>query len=145
MSWGPDGILVADASDGISLVSPRGGPKARLIAHKDDGRSLRRSGSLAAILFAIATGQGLDRWDRAQIVVQAPGSSDRKLIINGGSDPRYLPTGHIVYSLGGSLMAIAFDVRGSRREGTRFPSSRASASTQAHRVRRTTPSPIRAL
>jgi len=121
MSWGPDGILVADA-DGISLVSPRGGPKARLIPVKDDETATSPQQLPGGqILFAIATGQGLDRWDRAQIVVQAPGSSDRRPIINGGSDPRYLPTGHIVYSLGGSLMAIAFDVRRLETRGNAIP------------------------
>src|SRR5262249_15806518 len=29
----------------------------------------------------------------------------------GGSDARYLPTGHLVYALGGTLLAVAVDVK----------------------------------
>ena len=122
MSWGPDGILVAEASDGISLVSPRGGPKARLIAVKD--------GETATVAAAApwradpvrdrhwsgprSLGQGADRRPGARIIRP-------QAVINGGSDPRYLPTGHIVYSLAGSLMAIAFDVRGLETRGNAVP------------------------
>jgi eukaryotic-like serine/threonine-protein kinase len=38
-------------------------------------------------------------------------SDDRKTLIDGGSDGRFLPTGHIVYALGGTLLAVPFDVR----------------------------------
>jgi hypothetical protein len=31
-------------------------------------------------------------------------------VIEGGSDGRYAPTGHIVYAVGGTLRAIPFDV-----------------------------------
>jgi serine/threonine-protein kinase len=36
-------------------------------------------------------------------------SGERKTLIEGGSDGRYLPTGHIVYALGGTLFAMRFD------------------------------------
>jgi Tol biopolymer transport system component len=38
-------------------------------------------------------------------------SGERKTLIEGGSDARYLPTGHIVYALGGTLFAVPFDLR----------------------------------
>ena len=41
------------------------------------------------LLFTVATGQGNDRWDRAQIVVQSVGSSERKVIFSGGSEGKY--------------------------------------------------------
>ena len=122
MSWGPDGILVAEGSDGISRVSPRGGVKQRIIAVKDNEiATAPQQLPGGQILFAIATGNSLDRWDKAQIVVQAPGSSDRKVVFSGGSDPRYVPTGHLVYSVGGSLMAIAFDVHRLETRGSAVP------------------------
>ena len=37
-------------------------------------------------------------------------SGERKVLIQGGSDARYVPTGHLVYAIGGSLFAVAFDV-----------------------------------
>jgi len=61
------------------------------------------------VLFTVAGTTGDDRWDRAQIVVQSLKTGERKTLINGGSDARYVPTGHIVYALGGNLFAVAFD------------------------------------
>lgn len=54
---------------------------------------------------------GPDRWDRAQVVVQTIGSkpNDRKVLLSGGSDARYLATGHIVYAFSGSMLAVPFD------------------------------------
>ena len=34
----------------------------------------------------------------------------RKTLIEGGSDARYVPTGHIVYASGGTLFAVPFDL-----------------------------------
>jgi serine/threonine-protein kinase len=62
-------------------------------------------------LFTLATGTGIDRWDKAKVVVQSSRSAERKTLIEGGSDGRYLPTGHIVYALGGTLFAVPFDLR----------------------------------
>ena len=47
-------------------------------------------------------------WDKAQVVVQSLKSRQRKILVEGGSDARYLPTGHLVYALGGSLFAVVF-------------------------------------
>ena len=63
------------------------------------------------MLFTLATGTDFDRWDKAQVVVQSLTSGERKTLIEGGSDARYVPTGHLVYALGGSVFAVAFDVR----------------------------------
>jgi hypothetical protein len=67
-----------------------------------DGRS---------ILFTLAKGTDPDRWDKAQIVVQAAGSAERKTIVAGVADGRYISTGHIVYALGSTLFAVNFDAR----------------------------------
>lgn len=59
------------------------------------------------VLFTLAT--GAVRWDQAQIVVQSLDTGERTTLINGGTDVRYLPTGHIVYALQGMLLAVPFD------------------------------------
>ena len=61
------------------------------------------------ILFTVAGATGDDRWDKAQIVVQSLKTGERKTLFTGGSDARYVSTGHIVYALGGNLFAYAFD------------------------------------
>jgi eukaryotic-like serine/threonine-protein kinase len=62
------------------------------------------------VLFTLATGAGSDRWDKAKIVVQILNSGERKTVIEGGSDARYIATGHLVYALSGSLLAVPFDL-----------------------------------
>jgi hypothetical protein len=44
-------------------------------------------------------------------VVQTLKSGVRKTLIPGGSDARYLPTGHLIYALNGVLFAVAFDLQ----------------------------------
>ena len=56
-----------------------------------------------------ALGDGL-RWDDAQIVVHSLETGERKVLIEGGRDARYVPTGHLVYVLEGTLLAVPFDV-----------------------------------
>jgi serine/threonine-protein kinase len=63
------------------------------------------------VLLTIAEGNTFEAWERAQIVVQSLKTSERKTLVAGGSDGRYLPTGYIVYALGGVLFAVPFDLR----------------------------------
>ena len=41
--------------------------------------------------------------------MQSLESDERRVLIEGGADARYVPTGHLVYALGNVLYAIAFD------------------------------------
>ncbi len=59
------------------------------------------------MLFTVGTGGS---WDDARIEVLQLGSGERKVLIEGGSDARYVPTGHLVYLRAGSLMAVPFDL-----------------------------------
>ncbi len=113
MSWGPDGIVFGQGSKGIMRVSPNGGAPDVVVRVEDDeeahGPQLLPGGQ--HLLFTLATGTAIDRWDRARVVVQSLTSGERKTLIEGGSDGRYVPTGHIVYALSGRVFAVAFDVR----------------------------------
>ena len=46
----------------------------------------------------------------AQIIISALDGSDRRVLIAGGSDARYVPTGHILYWREGSVWAVPFDL-----------------------------------
>ena len=113
ISWGTDAIVFAQGGKGIMRVSARGGKPEVLVSVKDNelaqGAQILPDGQ--SVLFTLATGDTADRWDRARIVVQSLKSGERKTLIEGGSDARYLPTGHIVYALGGTLFAVPFDLR----------------------------------
>jgi serine/threonine protein kinase len=124
-SWGPDDqIFIAHPTGDIQQVSAAGGePKSVITAKPGEllhGPQLLPGGD--ALLFTVAsTAARFDRWDRAQIVVQSLKSGERKVVIDGGSDARYLPTGHIVYALGSTLFAIRFDAKRLELVGNPIP------------------------
>ena len=47
--------------------------------------------------------------DEGIIVLQALDGKDRRTLVTGGSDPRVLPTGHLVYIHDGVLLGVPFD------------------------------------
>jgi serine/threonine-protein kinase len=113
MSWGTDGILLGVAGKGVVRVSPNGGAMETLVDLKPgefaQGPQMLPGGKV--VLFTLAKGTATDRWDKGQIVAQVLQSGERKVLIEGGTDARYLPTGHIVYALSGVVRAVPFDVQ----------------------------------
>ncbi len=115
MSWEGDEILFGQGSQGIMRVSANGGAPERIIAVKSGelahGPQMLPGGQ--AVLFTLATGvsAGSETWDKAQIVVQSLKSGERKTLVSGGADARYVSTGHLVYALGGVVFALRFDPR----------------------------------
>jgi len=112
ISWGPDGIVFGLGSQGIMRVAPELGSTPERIVSVAAGEVAHGPQMLpdgTHILFTLATGTARDRWDTAQIVVQSLKTAERKTLVKGGSDARYVSTGHIVYALAGTLYAVAFD------------------------------------
>ena len=98
---------------GIMRVSANGGTPEVLV-RVNDGETAQAPQMLPGgqhVLFTLAAGTAHDRSDRAHIVVQSLKSGERKTLIEGGSDARYVPTGHLVYALSGSLYAVPFDAQ----------------------------------
>ena len=60
-----------------------------------------------AVLFTILTGGAIET---AQIALLDLDSGEQRVLVSGGSAPRYSPTGHIVYGVSGTLRAVGFDV-----------------------------------
>ena len=72
-----------------------------------------------AVLFTVtALSGGLDA---AQIEVLDLVSGQRKILVRGGSDGRYVPSGHIVFAAGATLRAVAFDEDTLETRGTPVP------------------------
>ena len=113
MSWGTDGIVFGQANKGIMRVSANGGTPEVLVGVKDGeqayGPQILPGGE--TVLFTLATGTAAERWDKAQIVTHSLRSGERKTLVDGGSDGRYVPTGHLVYALGGIVFAVPMDLR----------------------------------
>lgn len=110
-TWGRDGNILWATQDGILRVSANGGAPQTVIkaagGERMHGPSLLPDGK--TILYAVTRAIGATRWDVAEVVAQQPGG-ERKILIRGGSDAVYVPTGHLVYAVGNVLYAIAFDV-----------------------------------
>ena len=109
-SWTEENTIVyGEGSDGIWQVSANGGEPELLVEVEESelahGPQLLPGGK--AILFTLA---GSSNWDDARIVAHSLDTGERRVLIEGGSDARYLPTGHIVYALGATLFAVPFDV-----------------------------------
>ena len=116
LSWAHDGSIFfgqEQGAKGILRVSANGGTPEVVIAVKgrEDAHGPQLLPDGEHVLFTLATGTGGTRWDTAQIVVQSLKTGERKTLVNGGADGRYLATGHIVYGLGGVLYAVPFDAR----------------------------------
>jgi Tol biopolymer transport system component/predicted Ser/Thr protein kinase len=111
--WGSQG-LIAFAATGVSALflqgSDAGGtpqPLTRLGKGENGHRWPEFLPGGKAVLFAFSTNS--TNWTNAQVAVQSIGTGERRNLIPGGTQPRYAPSGDLVYAQGGSLMAVAFD------------------------------------
>src|SRR5262249_54570380 len=96
---------------GVLRISPSGSEE--LLLPIDDDESIFAPQVLPdghTVLYAVGSGTDGDRWDKARIVAQRAISGERRVLVEGGSYARYLPSGHIVYIRGDVLFAVPFDL-----------------------------------
>ena len=95
VSWETDNTILFGQQKGIMRVLAAGGTPASVIPAKDGelfyGPQLLPDGD--SVLFSVTTLSGSSRWDRAQIAVQSLHSSKRTVLLEGGSDAHFVPTG----------------------------------------------------
>jgi Tol biopolymer transport system component len=125
-SWGTDGnIVFASRFDSeLSLVSAAGGGAVQSITNVDRSKgegSHRWPHHLpgtSALLFTVGTGGS---WDDARIEIFNPKAGERRVLIEGGSDARYVLTRHLVFVRAGTLMAVPFDLQRLEVRGSPAP------------------------
>ena len=88
---GPGSIMrvAASGAQPERIIQLERGEQAARPQVLDDGR----------VLFAVGPSRGtapID-WSAGRIVVQRPGEKTRTTIVEGGTDPRYLSSGHLIY------------------------------------------------
>ena len=112
LSWGAAGqVLVGAGTKGVLRVSANGGA-VDTIVKMSTGEAARAPQMLPggdAVLFTLAEGTPAN-WNQPRIVVQSIRTGQRTTV-TAGRDARYLPSGHLVYVAGATLMATAFDPR----------------------------------
>ncbi len=113
MTWGEDGNLVF-GSFGLFTVPITGGtPKTLLKVDVAKGERFYRLPQYLpgarGILFTIGMAD-TETFDDGRIAVLDLKTGQKKILIEGGSCPRYSPSGHLLYARAGKLLAVPFDV-----------------------------------
>ena len=114
VAWGKDDTIIfgTNANSGLWQVPVGGGaPEPLTTLDEAQGETNHRWPELLpsgeAVLFTILY-SALDI-DTAQIAVRDLVTGEQRVLVSGGSYPRYAPTGHIVYGFQGTLRAVPFD------------------------------------
>jgi serine/threonine-protein kinase len=121
LDWQAGGILFGQGRKGIMRVSPDGSTPETLVrvGETEEAHGPHLLPDRQHVLFTLATGIDFDRWETARVVVQSLVSGERRTLIKGGTDARYVDTGHLLYALGPTVFAVPFDA--SRLEVTGGP------------------------
>jgi eukaryotic-like serine/threonine-protein kinase len=118
-SWGPDDTIVFSDSEGDKLVQmPANGGQARAV--RVSGNETLSLGSrelrfyspdiLPGGKWVLVSVPVSANWDFARIAAISLETGELQYLIDGGTNPRYIPTGHLVFTRGKTLMAAPFDL-----------------------------------
>jgi len=113
-SWSSQGLITFAPSkvSGLQQVSDSGGT-TQLITRLENTQVSHRWPEILlgnkALLFA--SGMARLYFTNPQVAVQLIGTGERRTLIQAGTNPRYAPSGHLIYGQGGTLMAVPFDPR----------------------------------
>ena len=112
MSWGPDDTIVfaTQSSKGLLRVPLVGGePEVLTTVGPEQGETDHRWPEVLpngkGVLFTAWSGTP----EGSRIAVVSTETGQVTYLLTGGANPRYSPTGHLVYGVGGTLRAVGFD------------------------------------
>ena len=124
--WGDDGWVywTARYPGGIVRIRESGGAIENVTTlDVAAGERSHRFASLLpggdALIYTVGF-DGIDNYDAARIDVWDMRTGRRKTLIEGGTSPTYVSSGHIVFARAGKLMAVRFDARRREVTGTAF-------------------------
>ena len=121
-TWDDDNtIWFGRGPNGIWQVSADGGSPTQVIAVEGHSANSpqRLPGRSRMVLFTLLKFGVL--WDNAEIVTQDLDSGERRTLVAGGTDGRYLSTGDLLYVRGTTVFARLFDARALRVSGEPVP------------------------
>ena len=108
-SWGADDMVLYGQPEGIMQVPGASGTPELLIPVAEGefnyGPQMLPGGEW--VLFTLRTAGS---WDEGEIVAQSVTTNERRVLVSGGRDGRYVASGHLVYGLNGVIFAVPFDV-----------------------------------
>jgi len=113
-TWGADGSIVFAWFDLFRVSADGSAPALLLKVDEAHGERFYRHPSFLpsgkAVLFTIAKAD-MDSYDEGSIAVLSLDTHQKKVLIDGGTSPRYLPSGHLIYARAGKLLAVRLDVQ----------------------------------
>ncbi|MBT8066369.1 MAG: PD40 domain-containing protein [Gammaproteobacteria bacterium] len=114
-AWGPDGVIVFAEREGLQLsaVSADGGEKQFLAGGRLANPAFLPGGK--GILLS-----GFDGFS-AHVMLFDRETGDLERLVERGSGPQYVPTGHLVYSGDSGVMAVPFDLATNTTTGPAVP------------------------
>jgi len=119
--WGPDDMIVfSDASFSLYRVSVDGG-EPQILASPDNERGeiyYRHPEILPDGKSVLFTVWGNDVFQTRVLSLE---TGNQKIVVEGGRQAYYLPTGHLVYERAGTLMAVPFDLERLEMKGKAVP------------------------
>jgi serine/threonine-protein kinase len=123
-SWGSQGIIAfAPTFNAILQQVPGAGGVRQPLTRFEKGDVSHRWPEFLpgnkAMLFAASAATA--NWINAQVAVQSVGTGKRRNLIQGGTQPRFTSSGHLVFAQGGSLMAVPFDPQQLTTSGAAVP------------------------
>jgi dipeptidyl aminopeptidase/acylaminoacyl peptidase len=115
--WGNDGFIyfTDQYPGGVLRISENGGAKEPVttLNPKKSEFTHRHTQILPggkAIIFTVVSA-GMESYNDARVELQVLGTTQRKILVQGGFGARFSPSGHIVYANAGNLFAVPFDVK----------------------------------
>jgi serine/threonine-protein kinase len=121
-SWGEDDFIYFSVSNGpVQRVPAAGGSPVPATELRKDERNHRWPQVLPggkAILYTAWADTG---FDTAVIYAESLATHERQLVARGGSDGRYVPSGHVIYTRPEGLLAVPFDAGTLKATGSARP------------------------
>jgi hypothetical protein len=114
-SWSSSGEILSSVRDGGAVVrTPALGGTPESVQFSDE--------IVPRWPWVLPGGRAfLASYNSEKIVAVSLDSGDFAVLLEGGDDPRYLPTGHLVFQRQGQLFAVPFDPDGLKLTGTPVP------------------------
>jgi eukaryotic-like serine/threonine-protein kinase len=123
-TWGPDDTIVFAWFDLFRVPASGGSPTTLLKVDEARGERFIRHPSFLpsgkAILFTVGMAESYS-YDDADIGVLSLETGKKRILVHGGTSPRYAPSGHLIYARAGALLAVPFDLKKLEVTGQPFP------------------------
>jgi serine/threonine-protein kinase len=113
-SWGADETIIfamRETNTGLLRASSAAGGESEPLTMLEEGEIAHRWPEILpggqAVLFTVVKGTGSENMEIAALKLD---TGERIPLVPGGSNPHYAPTGHLIYAVDGTLLAVPFDL-----------------------------------